>query len=221
MSMFSDQEQRAETLSGFLGTTSEAADALACAMRQREYRPKSYLHHQGDADHRLWLILEGTIQLEAISTDGQSTVISAFGPGQLVGAVSDRESVAYDARALDRVRALEIGALELRQLLRDWPDLGAGLSTIYSGQLEAVLDRLAVRVTLSAVGRFYRELLRTAGSSNTITPMPVIAALALSAQTTRETGSRATNALERRGIIARGPDSLTIVSRRMLEELVV
>jgi CRP-like cAMP-binding protein len=49
----------------------------------------------------------------------------------------------------------------------------------------------------------------------------VIAALALSAQTTRETGSRAINALERRGIIRRDDERLEILSRGLLEELVV
>ena len=49
----------------------------------------------------------------------------------------------------------------------------------------------------------------------------MISALALSAQTTRETGSRAINALERRGIIRRDDNQLEILSRSLLEELVI
>ncbi len=216
-----ERDQRADTLSKFLECSLDSAIALANAMHMRRYSSRGFLSQQGDADRLLWLILEGTVQLQALSAEGQATVISAFGPGELIGGRSDDEERPYGIQALGEVVALEINALHLRELLREWPELAVGLSRIYSGQLDTVLDRLAARVTLSAMGRFYRELLRLAGPSDTVIPSPVIAALALSAQTTRETGSRAINALERRGIIARDQSQLTIVSRRMLEELIV
>ena len=88
-------------------------------------------------------------------------------------------------------------------------------------QLDLVLDRMAARIGLSATGRFYRALLMLADDEGTIRPAPVVAAMALSVHTTRETGSRALAALLRRGIAERLPDGLRIVSRRMLEDLVV
>ncbi len=214
-------EERAEALSQLLHCSPEASAALAEAMLPCDYAARSILSHQGDHDDRLWLILSGTVQLQAISSEGQATVISAFGPGQLVGAFVAKEENAFDARALGKVATLQLSAMRLDGLIKSYPELAAGMSRIYSGQLHTVLDRLAARVTLSAVGRCYRELLSLAGSSDTISPPPVIAALALSAQTTRETGSRAISTLERRGIIQRSSEELSIVSRRMLEDLVV
>jgi CRP/FNR family transcriptional regulator, cyclic AMP receptor protein len=98
--------------------------------------------------------------------------------------------------------------------------IGSGLAMILAQQYHAALDRMAARITLSATGRVCAELLNAVGSSNSISPPPVIAALGLMAQTTRETASRTINGLERRGIVLRDPDRLTIVSRRMLEELI-
>jgi len=213
--------ERTQALARLLDCSQHSAAVLAEAMLPCEYAARSVLSHQGDHDDRLWLILDGTVQLQAISSEGQSTVISAFGPGELVGAFVAKEESAFDARALGRVRVLQITAAQLDRLLKDYPDLAAGMSRIYAGQLHAVLDRLAARVTLSAVGRCYRELLTMAGTSDTISPPPVIAALALTAQTTRETGSRAISTLERRGIIERSSTELAIVSRRMLEDLVI
>jgi CRP-like cAMP-binding protein len=214
-------KERALVLSQFLDCSDGSASALARAMRTSEFAAKDLLCHQGDTNQMLWIVLNGTVQLQAISIEGQTTAISVFGPGELLGGLSEFEDGrAYDTRALSPVLALEIDALHLRDLMKEWTELGVGLSRIFSGQLDAVLDRLAARVTLSATGRFYRELLRFAGSCDTISPPPVISALALSAQTTRETGSRATSMLERRGIIARDADQLTIVSRRMLEDLI-
>ena len=80
---------------------------------------------------------------------------------------------------------------------------------------------MAARIILTANGHVYVELLHEAGEEGTISPPPLIAALALSAQTTRETGSRAVNALERRWIIRRDDEQLKILSRNLLEELVI
>jgi CRP-like cAMP-binding protein len=52
-------------------------------------------------------------------------------------------------------------------------------------------------------------------------PPPIVAALALKAQTTRETASRAMSDLRRRGIIQRDKDRLEIISRPLLEALVI
>lgn len=106
-------------------------------------------------------------------------------------------------------------------LLQEEARIGSGLAKILGRQYNAVLDRMAARITLAANGRVFAELLHEAGEEGSISPPPVIAALALSAQTTRETGSRAINALERRGIIRRDDQRLEILSRNLLEELVI
>lgn len=204
-----------------LDCTGPTAASLAAAMAQRAYDPKAILIHQGDRMDQLWLILDGTVQLQAVSAEGQVTVLSSFGPGELVGAFEHESESSYDARAFGKVEALQIETKALAGLIRECPDLGCGMSRIYAAQLNAVIERLSARVTLSAVGRLYRELLRLAGERDDISPPPIIAALALSAQTTRETGSRAISAIERRGIIERDDTRLRIVSRRMLEDLVV
>jgi DNA-binding MarR family transcriptional regulator len=79
------------------------------------------------------------------------------------------------------------------------------------------------RTTLSACGRVHAELLRMArqGDGRAIRPPPVLSALAVRVQSTRETVSRTIHALERRGIVRLEPGALIIVAPRRLEELVV
>ena len=69
----------------------------------------------------------------------------------------------------------------------------------------------------------HAELLRQAreGPDLTIRPGPVLSDLALRVSTTRETASRAVNALERRGIIRRDADALVVVAPHRLEELIL
>ena len=216
-----DTLEKTQVLSRFLTCRETSASALAQAMRVTRFKARSFLAHQGEDCTNFWLILDGTVQLRAISFEGQNTVISSFGPGEIVGAFSDAKAFNYDICALSTLTALEISGVRLAQIVDDYSDVGTGLSRIYAGQLDVVLDRFSARVSLSAMGRFYKELLRAADGTDTVSPPPVVTALALVAQTTRETGSRALSNLERRGIVERYPDQLKIVSRGMLEDLVV
>jgi DNA-binding MarR family transcriptional regulator len=90
-------------------------------------------------------------------------------------------------------------------------------------RLQQTAARMYAHVALSAVGRVHAELLRLARQSAdlTIRPGPVLSDLALRVSTTRETASRAVNALERRGIIRRDADTLVVVAPHRLEELVL
>ena len=216
-----EQSERSAALMSLLACAPESASALSQSMHFHAYPAKTVLCHQGDKNEDLWLILSGSLQLQALSVEGQATVISTFGPGELVGAFPYENEQGFDILTSEKAEALQIGARALAAVLENYPDLGPGLAAIFAGQLDRVLDRLSARVSLTAKGRFYRELLRRAGDSSVISPPPVVSALALLAQTTRETGSRAVSDLERRGIVARDQDKLTIVSRSMLEDLIV
>lgn len=216
-----DQSERSAALMSLLGCTDASANALGQTMQFHTFPAKTVLCHQGDQIEDLWLILSGSLQLQTLSIEGQATVISTFGPGELVGAFPQENEQGFDILTSERAEALQIGARALTAIMERHPDLGPGLAAIFAGQLDRVLDRLSARVSLTANGRFYRELLRHAGNREIISPPPVISAIALLAQTTRETGSRAVSALERRGIVSRDPQQLTIVSRRMLEDLIV
>ena len=83
--------------------------------------------------------------------------------------------------------------------------------------------RMVERTTLSAAGRVHAELLRLAraGDGRTIRPAPVLAALAVRVQSTRETVSRTINALERRGLIRRDAEAFFLVAPQRIEEMVV
>ena len=186
-----------------------------------QYGHRDILAHQGDLGAKLWIVLEGRAQLQIIGVDGQTKLLASHGPGELFGAFPHERVVISDVVAQNRLSVLEIPTAKMATLLEEEARIGSGLSRILGRQYNAVLDRMAARITLTANGRVYAELLREAGEEGRISPPPVIAALALSAQTTRETGSRAISALERRGIIRRDEERLEIISYGLLEELIV
>jgi len=215
-----DLHERAAVLARMLGCSDASAQSLSDMVQFKTYSPGAILAHQGDICDTFWMVVKGVIQLRAHSVEGQATIISASGPGEMIGAYDPERDASFDTFAYTGVSALSINAQRLEHVVDKRPDLARGLARIFSGQLHLVLERLAHRVTLSASGRFYQALLKEAGAANEIAPPPIISVLALSAQTTRETGSRAISALERRGVIERSGEKLTIVSRRMLEEMI-
>ena len=204
-------------LAVFLDCSLEVAAALDNKMSQQNFGHKDILVHQGDPGSQIWLILDGNAQLQVIGFEGQVTLLAAHGPGEIFGAFPKAAESKVDIKVYGQLTALQIASEDLQALLRDHPSLGRGLSKIMGNQFNAILDRLASHVTLTAKGRVYRELLLLVGDQDGIAPPPVITALALTAQTTRETASRAINEMVRRGIITRDKQQWQIVSRGLLE----
>jgi CRP-like cAMP-binding protein len=139
----------------------------------------------------------------------------------LFGALPQESISVSDVIAQNTLSVLEISAAKLDALSKESTQISHGLSMILARQYNRLLDRMANRISLTAIGRVYAELLNQANNRNVISPSPVIAALGLRAQTTRETASRAINTLLRRGIISRDGEQLKIVSRALLEDMVV
>lgn len=216
-----DTAERLAALASFFACTAAEAERLNDAVTYVTYGHGETLIHQGDLGAKVWIVLAGQAQLQVIGSDGQVQLLMAHGPGELFGALPDERLFVSDVVARDRIAVLEIATASLNRLLREEARIGNGLAMILARQYHAALERMATRISLSATGRVCAELLSAAGDSGIIAPSPVVAAIGLMAQTTRETASRTINGLIRRGIVRRDGDQMTIVSRKLLEDLSV
>jgi CRP-like cAMP-binding protein len=190
-------------------------------MVERHYPARTNIALRGDPSSMLHLIVEGGVVAEIFGIDGQQAQLARHGAGEIFGAFPNPTSYRADICTTLETRLLIVPCLQLANLAKLHGDIGAGIAGLLARQLDLTLDRMAARIGLSASGRFHKALLQMADAQGEIRPAPVISALALSIHTTRETGSRALAALLRRGIVERNADSLRIVSRRMLEEMVI
>jgi len=168
-----------------------------------------------------WLIVEGRVVLEVMSSAGRLSRLGLFGPGHWIGNYASPAPSPADMIALDRVQLLAFRSGNLPELAEGRPGIASMLAASFARQLAAVFARLDARSTLTSKGRVFAELMRRSGTQGEISPLPVVSELALAAQTTRETASRALGDLERRGIIRRDADRLVIISPRLLADLVV
>ncbi len=194
---------------------------LSAKMSLKKFKHKEILLHQGDMNDQIWLILDGNAQLQAIGFDGKVTLLTAQGAGEVIGAFPDALQSNVDIKIYRHLSALQISVTNLKLIMDEYPSVGRGLSKIFGNQYHMIINRLAMHVTLTAHGRVYAELLRLANGSDFITPFPVVTAIGLMAHTSRETASRAIMHLRRRGIIEKNEQGLKILSRNMLEDLVI
>jgi CRP/FNR family transcriptional regulator, cyclic AMP receptor protein len=184
-------------------------------------RRSQVLLHQGDEQRHCYIVVSGSADLRVVGREGQYIQIATVEPGEIFGAYPAPRQARADVRAQNAMELVSLDAAQLSSAALVDPGIGAGLARILAGQLGNVLDRFAARVTLTAVGRVYAHLLDLVGPDGDIGKIPAVAALAVHAQTTRETASRAISALERRGVLERTADRWLITSPRLLEELVI
>ena len=203
------------------GCPEHEAELIAAAMMLRQYPHRAAIALRGDTSTHLYLVIDGLASADLFSVDGQYAQLAGYGPGELFGAFPEPSTHRADMTAQGELSALLIETNVMAALAGEHAAIAQGIAHIMARQLDLTLDRMAARIGLSATGRCYRALLQRADNEGWIRPAPVLAALAVGVNTTRETASRALAGLVRRGIVERNDGDLRIVSRRMLEEMIV
>ena len=195
-----------------------------CAASFGNIELRATIVRRGDLISTLYVVVNGRAHAIVYSLDGQIVLLHEYRPGDFFGPVSPPYSAEHDADvvAVEQVSAflLEGGVLAL--LAEQHGCIGMALLKVMVDRLQQTASRMYEHVALSAVGRVHAELLRQARQAPdlAIRPAPILSDLALRVSTTRETASRAVNALERRGIIRRGGDALVVIAPHRLEELI-
>ncbi len=207
------------------GCSPEIAASIGARASDRSFPVRATLLRQGDRADQTWLLLTGRARALLYGLDGQMVLLHEFAPGDIFGAIDDQDGGAHEADivAVDPSRAAVFLALDFLHLMETHGCVGLAVSRTLLRQLRAATGRMVERLTLSAAGRVHAELLRLArlGDGRSIRPAPVLAALAVRIDSTRETVSRAISALERRGVVRREDDALVIVAPQRLEEMVI
>lgn len=218
----SDISDDIAAIASALGCSARAAQSLHGVAQTRVAPSATVLVHQGDVADGNWLILDGNVRCEVLSPEGRSNVVATHPPGDMIGVFGrNPQTMSASLTTHGSTRLLAIGNPLIERLGLDDSEFALAVARSYARQSGTLLDRLAARISLTAAGRIHQRLLDLAGPDHVITPSPIVAALAVSVQTTRETASRAISNLERRGIIRREPGRMVIQSPRMLEDLVI
>ena len=213
------------------GCSLETSRALLQQAKCQAHPPRTVLVRQGEQGDDVILLLFGRARAVMVTMDGRAFRLGDYGAGDLFGAVQRGESQRAEVTAIEVTETARFQAPVFFELAERHNCVALTLSRSLIRQIAHVSDLLGARVSLSATGRVYAELVRladaespggeAAGERQRISALPPVTEIASRAQTTRETASRALSALERRQIVERQGTALEIVSRRRLEELIL
>lgn len=213
-------DDQIDAIRAILRCGDESAQTIARLIEVKTFESGAIVAHQGTVANHFWLVIEGSVRVDAFAVDGQRQQLAQYGPGEGFGAFPEPATNRAETSAASASHLFRIEAKRLAQAMAHDAAIGAGMARLLARQLDRALDRMVTRTTYSAAGRVYAELLSLAAGADRIAPPPKVTSLALSANTTRETASRALGALIRRGIISRDDEALQIHSPRMLMDLI-
>jgi CRP-like cAMP-binding protein len=96
-----------------------------CAKNVR-FEGGAYLFHEGEAADQFYLIREGRVALEITAPGRGAITFQTVGEGEIVGIswLIPPYRWTYDAKALERIRAISIDATCIRRKCEDDHDLG-------------------------------------------------------------------------------------------------
>jgi CRP-like cAMP-binding protein len=99
------------------GMAPEDLSTLALYAMRTEFTPGQLIFRQGDIANRFYLILNGTVALEALAQDRQPVVIQTIGAGEVLGWswLFQPYTWRFDARAVEPVQAIFFYGTRLRE----------------------------------------------------------------------------------------------------------
>lgn len=202
----------------------DVSQSIASRARSESFAPRAIILSFGAPCDHIYIMLKGRARARALSVDGRQAVLEDFVTGDIIGetALVGTSDSNHEVSAVELVEAAVMLAHVMVALMSTHASIALAISRRMIARLTEQNRRLAESSTLSAPGRVHAEILRLARASDdmTIRPAPVLSQLAMHIQSTRETVSRTIGALEKRGIIRRDGDGMTVVAEHRLEELV-
>src|SRR5215210_2834164 len=111
-----------------------------------------------------YVILEGTLKVSTIQSNGRELTLALLGPGEVVGelAVADRAARSADVTALEPAVLVWLDRGTFVQLRRDIPAITENLLRLLARRLRLANAQLQAIATLDVHGRVARQLLALA-----------------------------------------------------------
>jgi CRP/FNR family transcriptional regulator, nitrogen oxide reductase regulator len=140
---------------------------LARQSVRRRFDKDEYLFFEGDPAEWLIFVSEGRVKMIKHSESGRETILTTFGPGQIVGEVGVLIGDAYPAtaQALEPTLTLSVPRARYAELVRKNPELAWALITELGRRLLRAHEALRSMAVEKVERRIARVLLRMASAA--------------------------------------------------------
>lgn len=151
----------------FASLSAEERSKLERRLVPRRFEKDEYLFFEGEPAEWLVIVVEGQVKMIKHSESGRETILSTFGPGQIVGEVGVLVGEAYPAtaQALTPTTALSLRRDEYVKLVRSDPDLAWALIEELGRRLLRAQETIRSLAVEKVERRIARVLLRLASTT--------------------------------------------------------
>lgn len=148
--------------------TAEARAAVLSSTRTLQWSRGSLLHHSDDVAEAAYALTGGHVRLYRLGSGAREVTVSVHGQGEVLGMATLTSGGTYGlyAEAMDDVEALVLGGDNLRQLIRQHPDMAVALTAQVARQTRSLQERLSQLVFLEVSQRLALALLQLAHESS-------------------------------------------------------
>jgi len=115
----------------------EARQRLQAAFQLREVAVEEALIKQGELGQRLWLLLQGEVEVFYTEEGESPTRIARLGPGDLFGEISllSKSAATATVIASQASSLLELSGGRFERICREHPELKVGLQNLGGGRI--------------------------------------------------------------------------------------
>ncbi|MBS0016149.1 MAG: Crp/Fnr family transcriptional regulator [Arthrospira sp. PLM2.Bin9] len=212
----------------FEGLPEEVAERATSHVVGRSHPPNQVILLENDWGSSVYFILDGWVKIRTYNLDGKEVTLNILGKGELFGEMAALDEVprSTDVITLAPTMIGNMPAQDFVQLINTEPLAGIRLAQLMGRRLRQVNRRLRLRESDSA-SRVADILLflaegqgKTTESGTTIPNLPHRELSSLSGLA-RETVTRVLSKLEKKGLIHRDRDLLSIPDVHALERMLV
>jgi CRP-like cAMP-binding protein len=198
-------------------------DAIALAERHVRYQrldAREVIAHQGQSDSPLILVVSGQVEASTVSQDGHETSLSSTKAGESCGEIAIVLDVPSSA-SLSALTSAIVGVVSRRHAHMLFSDSGVtrSLIEILSGKFHQAIEGQSTLSMPRAYSRIYAiinaVLAETPVDAFPLIQLPNQAAIAIAANVSRETVSRAITSLMRSGAIAKAGRRYQVCNRNI------
>lgn len=139
-----------------------AIQAFVAQATKRSYPAKQVIIRAGDAPQSLYLILEGSMSVNAQDDDNREMVLAYLNPGEFFGEMClfpEQQTRTAEVRSRTQVLVAEIGYDHFRRFIREHPEIMLLLAGQLAQRLRATTMRLTDLTFLDVQGRVAHEIL--------------------------------------------------------------
>lgn len=176
----------------------------------------------GQPAHGLHILVKGRVRLFQSGAEGREQTLAVLTPFQTLGeAEIFRQNNKYSSYALCQTSStvMTFPQARIRALSAQYPELAFAFLGEFAGRIQQLEQRLGGLALMSVEQRLVRLLLDWAGPKTTLTLPMKMEELASLLGAARESLSRTLNGLERRKLLARNGQDITLLDKRALEDL--